>query len=105
MLESAKGDSSTNLQMVKLLCKRRPDVKVVAAIPALNEEKSIVKVIIGALRYAHKVIVVDEGSQDMTAEMAERLGALVIRHERNMGKGTALKDCFEAATFVVARHR
>jgi len=102
MLEGAKGDNSKNLQMVKLLCKRRPDVKVVAAIPAFNEEKSIAKVIVGALRYVHKVVVVDDGSQDMTAEIAEKLGAFVVRHERNMGKGAALKDCFEIARQVGA---
>ena len=89
--------AKANVKLVELLCSRRPDVKIVAAIPAFNEEKTIARIVIEASRHAHKVVVVDDGSDDLTAEIAERLGAIVIRHERNMGKGAALKDCFEAA--------
>lgn len=38
-----------------------------------------------------KVIVVDDGSIDMTAEIAKATGALVIEHEKNFGKGVALQ--------------
>ncbi|MBO3804305.1 MAG: glycosyltransferase, partial [Candidatus Brockarchaeota archaeon] len=96
-LGSQEGGSKANVKLVELLCSRRPDVKIVAAIPVFNEEKAIARVVIEASRHAHKVVVVDDGSEDLTAEIAERLGATVIRHGRNMGKGAALKDCFEAA--------
>jgi glycosyltransferase involved in cell wall biosynthesis len=43
-------------------------------------------------RYVDKVIVCDDGSTDLTGEIAGRLGAEVIRHERNMGYGDALHD-------------
>jgi glycosyltransferase involved in cell wall biosynthesis len=33
----------------------------------------------------------------MTSEIAERLGAIVIKHERNMGKGEALRNLFKKA--------
>jgi glycosyltransferase involved in cell wall biosynthesis len=70
---------------------------VVVAIPAYNEEKTIAKVILQAQRYVDKVIVCDDGSKDMTAEIAKRLGAEVIRHERNMGYGAALQSLFRRA--------
>jgi glycosyltransferase involved in cell wall biosynthesis len=70
---------------------------VVACIPAYNEERTIARVVVEAQRYVDKVIVCDDGSMDLTGEIARRLGAEVIRHERNMGKGAALKDLFAAA--------
>jgi glycosyltransferase involved in cell wall biosynthesis len=39
------------------------------------------------------VLVVDDGSQDDTQLIAEALGAVVIRHDKNLGKGAALRDC------------
>ena len=69
----------------------------VACIPAYNEERTIAKVLIGCQAYVDKVIVCDDGSDDMTSEIASRLGAEVIRHERNMGKGQALRSLFIAA--------
>ena len=70
---------------------------IVACIPAYNEEKTIAKVIIKAMKHVDKVIVCDDGSADMTGEIAERLGAEVIRHERNMGYGAAIGSLFEKA--------
>jgi len=42
-------------------------------------------------RYVEEVIVIDDGSTDMTAEVARAAGAVVISHERNRGKGAAIK--------------
>jgi len=67
---------------------------VVAVIPAYNEERSLAKVLLLTQRHVDKVIVCDDGSMDMTAEIAERLGATVVRHEGNMGKGEALRTLF-----------
>jgi len=69
----------------------------VACIPAYNEERTIAKVVIGTLKQVDKVIVCDDGSSDLTGIIAERLGAKVIRHERNMGKGEALRSLFLAS--------
>jgi glycosyltransferase involved in cell wall biosynthesis len=63
-----------------------------AIIPALDAAKSIESVVTGSLRHLRAVLVVDDGSRDDTAERAERAGATVIRHERNRGKGAALKS-------------
>lgn len=67
---------------------------IVAAIPAYNEEKTIARVVLGAQRFVDKVVVCDDGSNDLTAEIAERMGAIVLRHERNLGKGAAFKSLF-----------
>lgn len=70
---------------------------ILACIPAYNEEKTIAKVILKTKKYVDKVIVCDDGSADMTAEIAEALGAEVIRHERNMGYGAAICSLFKKA--------
>jgi glycosyltransferase involved in cell wall biosynthesis len=72
-------------------------LKVLVGIPAYNEENSIAKVVIRAAEHADEVLVVDDGSRDDTAIIAEHLGALVVKHEKNFGKGAALRDCFEYA--------
>ncbi len=70
---------------------------VFAGIPAYNEEKTIAKIIVNVRRYVDKVIVVDDGSTDDTALIAEGLGVIVVRHDRNRGKGGALRTMFELA--------
>jgi glycosyltransferase involved in cell wall biosynthesis len=70
---------------------------IVACIPAYNEEKTVAKVLLKTKKYVDKVIVCDDGSTDMTAEIAEALGAEVIRHEINMGKGAAIRSLFRKA--------
>jgi glycosyltransferase involved in cell wall biosynthesis len=72
-------------------------LKTVVAIPAFNEERTIAKVIVHARTHADAVVVVDDGSHDDTALIAKALGAAVITHEKNLGKGAALRDCFEWA--------
>lgn len=69
---------------------------ITAILPAYNEEVSIGSVVLRAREYADRVIVIDDGSLDHTAEVAKLAGAEVIRHPRNRGKGAALKTGFEA---------
>jgi glycosyltransferase involved in cell wall biosynthesis len=60
-------------------------------IPAYNEGK-IIKQVIGDIRSAFPhVIVVDDGSADTTAAMAQQAGATVLRHCVNVGQGGALE--------------
>lgn len=79
-----------------MLTKSKPIV--VTGIPAFNEERTIASVILDAKKYSEVVIVCDDGSNDLTADIAEELGAVVIRHEKNRGKGWALRTIFEAST-------
>jgi glycosyltransferase involved in cell wall biosynthesis len=75
---------------------------IVVALPAFNEEVTIASMVLEALKHVDKVIVVDDGSSDKTAEVARLAGALVVRHERNRGYGAALKTCFETARKINA---
>ncbi len=69
----------------------------IAAMPAYNEERSIAKMVLGCKKHVDRVVVVDDGSSDLTAEIAETMGAHVVRHEKNDGYGAALRTCFETA--------
>ena len=65
--------------------------KIIAAIPAYNEEKYIGSIVLKARQYADTVIVVDDGSTDQTAYVAKLAGASVIQHEQNKGKGVSIR--------------
>jgi glycosyltransferase involved in cell wall biosynthesis len=75
---------------------RRP--KVIAAIPCYNEEQFIGGVVHKTSQYVDQVVVVDDGSSDRTAEVAEAAGAMVVRHAVNQGYGEAIRTCFKMAT-------
>ena len=70
---------------------------VVVGIPAFNEEKSIARVILRSQNYADKVVVCDDGSTDLTPKIAQRLDAIVVRHESNQGYGSAIQSLFKCA--------
>jgi len=67
--------------------------RVSCILPAFNEGESVCPVIekIRELHPDFEVILVDDGSSDNTAELAERSGARVIRHTYNIGNGAAVK--------------
>lgn len=52
---------------------------------------------LGTRQHVLRVIVVDDGSSDKTAEIAKLAGAEVLMHPQNLGKGAALKTGFQAA--------
>lgn len=70
---------------------------LIAVIPAYNEEKRIAQVVRDAREVAEKVLVIDDGSTDRTAEVARAAGALVIAHLENTGAGAATMTGIEAA--------
>ena len=65
-------------------------VTVAAVIPAYLEEKHIADVVQRTLKRLANVVVVDDGSNDATADEAKKAGADVIVHERNRGKGESI---------------
>ncbi len=84
----------------------RPVLSVV--IPALNEEDGIADICQRVLSTREtlrrvgiedlEVIVVDDGSEDRTAEIVEKLGGIrLVRHARNRGYGAAIKTGFSEA--------
>ena len=72
-------------------------MKLIVIIPAYNEEKNIGSVIKKCKAYSNEIIVIDDGSKDNTFKVAEKEGALVLRHRINLGKGAALKTGCDAA--------
>ena len=72
-------------------------MNITIGIPAFNEEKNIGKVIISLKKIVNNIIVCDDGSTDLTKEIAEGLGAKVISHKKNMGYGEAIKSIFNEA--------
>jgi len=72
-------------------------MKIVAVIPAFNEEKRIEAVVRGTQQFVDQVIVVDDGSTDGTALTVENVGAMVVQHGENCGAGAATMTGIEAA--------
>ncbi|MBN1937684.1 MAG: glycosyltransferase family 2 protein [Anaerolineae bacterium] len=64
--------------------------RIVAIIPAYNEERFIGSVVLKTRKYVDTVIVIDDGSTDDTCEVAQAAGAITVCHRDNCGKGAAL---------------
>lgn len=75
-------------------------MRVAAVIPAYNEEATIADVV-STLRHVDlidEIVVVSDGSQDRTADVARMAGARVLEHRENQGKAGAMKTGFDATT-------
>jgi len=72
-------------------------VQCAAVIPCFNEAATIATLVARVRRQVVDVWVVDDGSSDGTGELARGAGARVVRHERNLGKGAALRSGLSCA--------
>ncbi len=72
-------------------------MKVLAIIPALNEEASLSVLIPKVKKYLENILVIDDGSHDNSADISKKHGAMVLKHPRNMGKGAACRSGFQFA--------
>ena len=75
-------------------------MKILVLIPAYNEGAGIAGVIAGIRRVApeNDILVVNDGSNDSTAEVAEAAGAVVASHPFNMGYGVAIQTGYKYAS-------
>jgi glycosyltransferase involved in cell wall biosynthesis len=69
-------------------------MQIVIGIPAYNEEKNIAKILLKLQTVTSKIIVCNDGSSDMTGEIAEKIGAIVINHPKNLGYGAGIRSIF-----------
>ncbi len=72
-------------------------MKICIIMPGYNESRTIGQVVTNARKIIDDVVVIDDGSNDNTAQIAQNAGAYVIRHEINKGKGAALQTGFQYA--------
>lgn len=69
----------------------------IAVIAAYDEDRFIGSMVLKTRRYVDYVLVVDDGSTDQTARIAEEAGAILIRHEENRGKAEAVNTGLKRA--------
>lgn len=72
-------------------------MKVIIGIPAFNEEKNIGAIVAQLKQRYDYVLVCDDGSSDLTSTISSSLGAIVVKHEKNLGYGAAIKTIFNEA--------
>ena len=77
-------------------------MKTVIGIPAYNEEKNIASILLRLKNISEYIIVCDDGSSDLTSAIAEKLGAIVVKHKKNLGYGAAIKTIFLKAQEINA---
>lgn len=98
MVKHIKGFFADIFQFIDGLFKGFSAHSVTVIIPAYNESKRIKKVInVVKKAKVNDIIVVDDGSEDNTYNIAKSCGVDVIRHEYNRGKGAAIKTGIENA--------
>ena len=69
-------------------------MKIIVGIPAFNEEKNIATIITKLADITDTIIVCNDGSSDLTLDIAKKMGVFVINHEKNLGYGAAIRSIF-----------
>ncbi len=72
-------------------------MKITAVIKAYNEEKVIAPILKKIKNHVDEVVLVDDGSQDKTSELAVQEGIFALKHIINRGQGASLKTGTEYA--------
>lgn len=69
-------------------------MQTIIGIPVYNEEKNIASVIVKLKKLGYDIIVCNDGSTDLTAEIAEKMGVIVVNHPKNLGYGAGIRSIF-----------
>lgn len=91
------GDTSSVITRPSPLSMPATDARIIAVVPAFNQAQDISRVISRLRSHADEIIVVDDGSIDDTARVAEAAGACVLKHEEELGREEALQTGIRAA--------
>ncbi len=78
--------------------------KILIVIPLYNHAKTIVSVIEKCLVHHNHILVVDDGSRDLPSNIFDGLDITVIKHEKNMGKGCAVRTAAKEAVTLGMTH-
>ena len=70
-------------------------MKIIVGLPAYNEEGKIATIIMKLKDIADGIIVCNDGSSDLTGQIAKELGVIVVDHTKNLGYGAAIKSIFQ----------
>jgi glycosyltransferase involved in cell wall biosynthesis len=71
--------------------------KIIVVLPAYNAAKTLEKTVAELPEIVDEIILVDDASNDNTAEIAKKLGLYVYRHQQNGGYGANQKSCYRLA--------
>jgi len=69
-------------------------MRIIIGIPAFNEGKNIASILLKLKKISKDIIVCNDGSTDLTGNIAEELGANVIHHKKNLGYGAGIRSIF-----------
>ena len=72
-------------------------MKTCLLLPAYNESSTIGRIIQNASLFVRRIVVIDDGSSDNTAEIAKAHGVVILKHAQNRGKGRALRTGIDYA--------
>jgi glycosyltransferase involved in cell wall biosynthesis len=81
----------SEIENIKEVLKQR---KICVVVPTYNNDRTIVRVLDKIKEYAYDIIVVNDGSTDNTKELLSNYkttNIIILNHDRNKGKGKALK--------------
>jgi glycosyltransferase involved in cell wall biosynthesis len=85
------------LEVIRDSSENDPEKRILLAIPCFNEYLTIGSLVLRAQSCVNEILVVNDGSTDDTVAIAQRAGAKVLSHPKNLGYGAALNSCFEYA--------
>jgi glycosyltransferase involved in cell wall biosynthesis len=68
--------------------------KIAIGLPAFNEGKNIASIMTQLKKKYELIIVCDDGSSDLTSDIAKEMGAIVVKHKTNLGYGAAIRSLF-----------